>query len=162
VQAASGNAGFATLLGGTAVGLDGVGGRQFFQGTGAADLALSSAVAGSPDNVAAGAAGNGPLDGSVALGLADLATSTTGADSLYRSVIVGLGVSSQAAQRRVDMQNQTVDQVDGARQSSSSVNTDEEMVQMVQYQHAYEAAARYMTTVDSVLDTLINRTGMTA
>jgi flagellar hook-associated protein 1 len=31
---------------------------------------------------------------------------------------------------------------------------------MVQYQHAYEAAARFMTTVDSVLDTLINHTGM--
>jgi len=30
---------------------------------------------------------------------------------------------------------------------------------MVQFQHAYEAAARYMTTVDEMLDTLINRTG---
>jgi len=40
------------------------------------------------------------------------------------------------------------------------VNLDEEMLQMVQYQHAYEAAARVLTTVDSMLDTLINRTGL--
>jgi flagellar hook-associated protein 1 FlgK len=39
------------------------------------------------------------------------------------------------------------------------VSTDEEMVSLVQYQHAYEAASRYLTTVDQVLDQLINRTG---
>ena len=31
---------------------------------------------------------------------------------------------------------------------------------MVQYQHAYEASARFLTTIDSILDTLINRTGI--
>ena len=31
---------------------------------------------------------------------------------------------------------------------------------MVQYQRGFEAASRVLTTVDSVLDTLINRTGL--
>jgi len=43
---------------------------------------------------------------------------------------------------------------------TAGVNIDEEMVNMVQFQHAYDAAARFMTSVDEILDTLINRTGI--
>ena len=50
--------------------------------------------------------------------------------------------------------------MDAAREQLSGVSLDEEMVTMLQAQRAYEAAARVMTTVDSVLDTLINRTGL--
>ena len=52
------------------------------------------------------------------------------------------------------------EQVDGARDQLAGVNLDEEMLAMVQYQRAYEAAARVMTVVDSMLDTLINRTAI--
>jgi flagellar hook-associated protein 1 FlgK len=40
------------------------------------------------------------------------------------------------------------------------VNLDEEMTNMMLYQRGYQAAARVMTTIDSVLDTLINHTGV--
>ena len=40
------------------------------------------------------------------------------------------------------------------------VSIDEEMVNLITYQRAYEAAARVMTAVDQSLDTLINRTGV--
>jgi len=55
VRANGTNGGFATLLGTTAVGSDGVGGRAMFTGTSAASLALSAAVDGNPAAVAAGA-----------------------------------------------------------------------------------------------------------
>ncbi len=158
-QAVAGNAGFATLLGATAVGRDGVGGRRFFEATGASDLAVSGDI-GSADDIAAGAVGGGPLDGSVALDLAALSEATTGADSLYRSLIVALGVDSQTMQRRHEIQTETMAQVDSSRSAVSGVNIDEEMVNMVQFQHAYDAAARFMTSVDEMLDTLINRTGV--
>jgi flagellar hook-associated protein FlgK len=158
-KAVTANAGFATLLGSTAVGLDGVGGRRIFEGTGASDLAVSDDIT-DPNQIAAGAVGAGALDGSIALQLAELASSTTGADSLYRSYIVGLGVDSQTTQHRHDIQSQTMGQVDNARNALSGVNIDEEMVNMVQFQHAYDAAARFMTSVDEMLDTLINRTGV--
>ena len=161
VQAASGNNGFATLLGTTAVGLDGVGGRQFFTGSDAASLGVSSDVAGNANAIAAGLAGKGPLDGSRALDLADLAQSQTGPDATYRQMIVQLGVDTATAKNRADIQQAATSALDNQRQGYSGVNNDEELANMVMFQHAYEAAARFLTTIDSVLDTLINHTGMT-
>jgi flagellar hook-associated protein FlgK len=158
-QAVAGNAGFATLLGTTAVGRDGVGGRRFFDGTGAADLAVSGDIT-DASQIAAGRAGAGPLDGSVALDLADISTDPLGADALYRAYIVALGVDTQATQHRHEIQRETMTQVDNNRTALAGVNIDEEMVNMVQYQHAYDAAARFMTTVDEMLETLIERTGV--
>jgi flagellar hook-associated protein 1 FlgK len=45
------------------------------------------------------------------------------------------------------------------RQSASGVSVDEEMVNMIRFQRGYQASARAMTTIDSILDQLINRTG---
>ena len=142
------------------VGLDGSTGLNFFDGTSAANISLSADVAGQPDKVAAGAAGAGALDGSVALQLSDLGQSTTGADAQYRALIANLGVDSQSVQRNSTMQDQVVTQIDASRTSISGVNTDEEMVAMVQYQNAYNASARFLTTIDQMLDTLVNRTGV--
>ena len=159
VQAVAGNPGFATLLGTTGVGLDGIGGRALFTGTDAASLSLSSLVDGVPDAIAAATAGGGALDGSRALELAELGSSATGADSLYRSFVVTLAVDGQTTAHRHEIQSQTAKQVDSARESISGVDIDEEMVNMVQFQHAYDASARYMTAVDDMLATLILRTG---
>jgi flagellar hook-associated protein 1 FlgK len=160
VKATTGNTGVGTPPGTTAVGADGVGGRQFFAGTDANSLTLSSDVAGNPDAVAAGTAANGPLDGSRALDLADLAQSLTGADSSYRQMIVQLGVDTDTAKSRADIQQTATRNLDNQRQSYSGVNNDEEMAAMVQFQHAYEAAARFLSAIDEILDTLINRTAV--
>ena len=50
-------------------------------------------------------------------------------------------------------------QVDGARNAASGVNLDEEMIAMVQYQHAYSASARFLSAINDMLDTLINKVG---
>jgi flagellar hook-associated protein 1 FlgK len=161
VQASGTNPGFATLLGDTAVGLDGVGGRKFFTGTSAATLAVSSDIGTNANAIAAGAASQGTLDNSVAIKLAEMAQSTTGADSAYRAYIVGLGVDSQTTQQRSSIQQKTTDAVDNQRDSNSSVSNDEEMVNLVQYQRAYEASSRVISVIDSMLNTLINGTGIT-
>jgi flagellar hook-associated protein 1 FlgK len=46
------------------------------------------------------------------------------------------------------------------RMSVSAVSIDEEMTMMIQYQHAYNAAARNITTVDEMLDKIINGMGI--
>ncbi|HPU64261.1 flagellar basal body rod C-terminal domain-containing protein, partial [Candidatus Darwinibacter acetoxidans] len=46
------------------------------------------------------------------------------------------------------------------KESISGVSLDEEMANMIRFQHAYNAAARMMTAVDETLDTIINRLGI--
>jgi flagellar hook-associated protein 1 FlgK len=46
------------------------------------------------------------------------------------------------------------------RQSVSGVSIDEELANMLKYQHGYSAAARFITTVNDMFDTLINRMGV--
>ena len=51
-----------------------------------------------------------------------------------------------------------VDQLKRQRQQVSGVSLDEETTHLIQYQHAYQAAARVISIVDGMLDTLINHT----
>ncbi len=160
VRANGASTGFATLLGNTPVGSDGVGGRQFFTGTDAASLAVSAALEGNPTAVAAGTAAGGELDASVALDLADMGSSQNGTDAIYRQAIVQLGVDTQTATNRNQIQNAATQSLDNARAQQSGVSLDEEMTNLVEFQHGYDAAARLLTTIDSMLDTLINHTGL--
>jgi flagellar hook-associated protein 1 FlgK len=100
------------------------------------------------------------LDNGVADLLSDVGTSGAGPDAAYQAMIGQLGVSAQAAGRRSEIQNAVTDQVDGARDAESGVNLDEEMTNLLTYQRGYEAASRVLTTIDSMLDQLINRTGL--
>ena len=154
--------------------LDGTPGEDFFTGTGAADIRLSDAVLGNPRGVAAAAIGGGTADGSNALRLAALGShrdrpldpsdpaylAGDGPDLLYRSLIVGMGVETEAVNRRADIQYEITRQMDAARDAQAGVNLDEEMTNMLAYQRAYEAAARFMTAIDQMLDRLVNSTGL--
>lgn len=107
--------------------------------------------------IAASARPGGGLDGSLADQLGKVAT----ADAAYQRLVNGLGTAVATSDRLAATQSMLTSQVDGAREQLAGVNLDEEMVSMLQAQRAYEAASRVMTVVDSVIDTLINRTGLT-
>jgi flagellar hook-associated protein 1 FlgK len=100
------------------------------------------------------------VDGRNALLMGELASAPDGPDQAYRSFIVALGVDTQAVNRQVDIQADITAQVDAARDAQSGVNLDEEMANMVAYQQAYGAAARLLTAVDQMLETLIRGTGV--
>jgi flagellar hook-associated protein 1 FlgK len=102
----------------------------------------------------------GALDNGIADQMADIGDSTAGPDREYQSMIGELGVSSQATSRRNDIQTNVTQQVDASREAVSGVNLDEEMTNLLTYQRGYEAAGRVLTTIDSMLDQLINRTGL--
>jgi flagellar hook-associated protein 1 FlgK len=138
-------------------GLDGVGDRPFFSGSTATTLAVAITDA---RHLAASGASGGTYSGSNADSLAALAKRADGADATYRSMTVKLAVVAQSTARRADLQREIVTEVDAAREAASGVNLDEEMTNMLAYQRAYEAASRLLTTVDGVLDVLINRTGL--
>lgn len=113
-----------------------------------------------PLELAASGTSGGNAGGAGALKLAGLAGQAGGADELYRGLVVKMGVEAQTANRRLDIQSSIVAQVDAARESQSGVNLDEEMTNLMAFQRAYEGSARFVSAVDSMLDTLINRTGL--
>ncbi len=87
--------------------------------------------------------------------------SPTGVDTFYANVMVALGIEINKAGKYVESQSVMVQQADYKRTSISGVSLDEEMRNMLQYQHAYNAAARVINVVDGMIDTLVNRTGRT-
>lgn len=81
-------------------------------------------------------------------------------DEFYRAVIGQLGVQANEANRQTTNQQVLVEQVDSRRQAVSGVSLDEEMANMIKFQHAYNAAARALTTFDEMLDKVINSMGL--
>ncbi|MCO1601338.1 flagellar hook-associated protein FlgK [Desulfosporosinus nitroreducens] len=81
-------------------------------------------------------------------------------DSFYQAMIGTLGVQSQDAQRLNTNQKTVVDQLTNLRASTSGVNMDEEMTDMIRFQKGYNASARVLTAMDEMLDKLINSTGI--
>lgn len=112
-----------------------------------------------PRTVAGANLGSGLLDGGNALNISSIGSTTGGPDDTYRNFIIGLGVETQATGRRVAIQHSIVTQLETQREANAGVSLDEEMANLMQFQRGYEAAARLITTVDGLLDTLINRTG---
>jgi flagellar hook-associated protein 1 len=109
---------------------------------------------------ASGVAGGPNLDNSNADAIAKLRDAPLGVDAGYRKLIVELGVQAAVAIRNQDIQAVITTQVDAARESVAGVNIDEEMTNMLSFQHAYSAASRMITAIDETLDQLINRTGL--
>jgi flagellar hook-associated protein 1 FlgK len=86
---------------------------------------------------------------------------TNGTFEQFHQTLVGqIGVQTSEAIRQTSNQQLLVDQVDSRRQSVSGVSLDEEMANMIKFQHAYNAAARIMTTFDQLLDKVINSMGI--
>jgi flagellar hook-associated protein 1 len=72
----------------------------------------------------------------------------------YQMVVGGLGIGNQEANRWKESTSMVAQQVDNRRLSVSGVSIDEEMTNMVRFQQAYNAAAKYVSAVDEMLDTL--------
>jgi flagellar hook-associated protein 1 len=78
----------------------------------------------------------------------------------YQGWIGKLGVDGQQANRMKNNSDVLCQSVEERRQSVSSVSLDEEMMNMIKFQHAYNAAARQITVVDEMLDKIINGMGI--
>ena len=74
----------------------------------------------------------------------------------FSSIITDLGLKVRRNQSEMKQQDNMIQQFKEIRSSISSVNMDEELTNMVQYQKAYEASARFLGTVDEMMETVIN------
>ncbi|PPK66467.1 flagellar hook-associated protein FlgK [Actinokineospora auranticolor] len=133
----------------------GTAGGALLSGTTAATIAV---VTSDPAAIAASANKLQAYNGDNADYMARLGSIGT-ADGIYRTNVADIGMKVRSAEQAAATQDSITTQVDAARQAASGVNLDEELTSMISYQRSYEAAAKVMSAVDSMLDTLINRMG---
>ncbi|MGM7634576.1 flagellar hook-associated protein FlgK [Bacillus sp. Hm123] len=131
------------------------GGPFFSVSEGASDI---SVVIVDSSKIAASSNGDAG-DGENALNLANV-QHDAGIISFFEGTIGSLGVQARAANRQLKSSIASVMMIEGSRQSISSVSLDEEMTNLIKYQHAYNAAARNITVVDEMLDKVINGMGV--
>jgi flagellar hook-associated protein 1 FlgK len=136
----------------------------FFTGTDATDIVIDAAIAADPTLIAAATLVAAPGDASNAHAIANLqfalnlSAGTQSYEGFYNGLVTTLGADTRDTRAVADSQRLLITHIEDLRQSVSGVNLDEEMVQMVQYQRAYEAAAQIIRKIDEMLDHLINRT----
>lgn len=140
--------------------LTGATGGPFFDGSDAGTISVSAGIQSDARLVAAAGPSGGTRDGSNAADIANLRSSTTGADATAVSFVATLGLTTQAVGQRASAESDAFQRVEEARLTARSVNVEEEMVDLIEAQRSYEAAARVVSTIDQMLDTLINRLGV--
>jgi flagellar hook-associated protein 1 FlgK len=139
----------------------GASGLDFFavSATGPAALGLS-VIPTTAAGIATGAAGAGNLDGSNADAIAALGAASNSPDSVWSAFVITIGVSTKGALQQATLAESAATSASGAQLANSSVDLDQENVNMITFQTAYQGAARVMTAVDQMLDVLINHTGI--
>ncbi len=147
-------------------GLDNTTGVAFFDSataTPAADMRVSQNIVDDPRLIAAAGAAESPPGGSGnALAIADLAyrpTMSGGTETFsdyYTGLVADVGNDTRGADSRYELQQTSMMQLEAYREEVSGVSLDEEMVNLVQFQNAYAAAAKLISTTDEMLDTLVN------
>lgn len=128
-----------------------------------------------PQDIIAGKTADGPEgDGSRALAIArlrDVSLNAAGyskdtfsfssqsgdtSDARYRSMIAELGVSSAYSRNMAENETSLLNQLHQRRESVMGVSVDEEISALIKFQNGYQANARVMSTLVSMLDTLIS------
>lgn len=78
----------------------------------------------------------------------------------YQRLVTGLGSTVAGLNTQTTNQQLLAGQVDDEREQQAGVSLDEETINLMQAQRAYEASSRVLTVMNSLLDTLINRMGV--
>ena len=121
-----------------------------------------------PNDVAAGAHLDGAGgtqaaatgDNSNALAMFNLGSATISGlsdsfDGYYSQIVSNVGVATQSNTTAVSGATDSLTQLQNLRDSVAGVSVDDEMVTLVQYQQGYQASAKYLTTVNQMMDTLL-------
>jgi flagellar hook-associated protein 1 len=135
----------------------------------ARNFSVASGVASNSNKISAGL--NSSADGANALKLVDLqsklifdsisldsaGSGTFTFDEFYGSIVSTVGIEAFSSQSTYIQQEGILLQLDTRRESISGVSIDEEMINMIKFQQAYNAAARLIGVVDELLDTIISQ-----
>ncbi|CAG1065604.1 Flagellar hook-associated protein 1 [uncultured bacterium] len=113
-----------------------------------------------PKKVAASGTSTGlPGDNTNALAIADLreasAAGNTTFSQYYNSIVTDLGTAARDAKINYEAQSKFTQELRAAKEAVSGVSIEEEAINLVKLQRAYEAAAKVMSTVDQMMDTIL-------
>jgi flagellar hook-associated protein 1 FlgK len=147
-------------------GLDGSTGNDFFTIIGvnaAAGIELNPAIVADLDVIAAASTSTGiPGDNSNAITIANLQHEMTmngGSstfDGYFNSLVSQVGEEVQKTNAYYTHQDNMLTQLENRRESISGVSLDEEMMNLIKFQHAYDAAAKLIATADELMQTVLN------
>jgi flagellar hook-associated protein 1 len=133
------------------------GGDFFSAGTPAGStIAVAAPVQAAPSSIRAGTGASGSND--LAIAISQL-RGNNAVDGAYKAFVSKVGGDLNESTRMEANAQVLADSVEDRRQSVAGVSMDEEMSNLVRFQRAYQASARAMSTMDEMLDVLINRTG---
>jgi len=133
-------------------------------------IEVNPALLTDPTSVAAGFGVNGrpanPGNGDAAQAIASIRNNQVMVGRLstfedfFADSVARIGLYGEQAREMLDTERGIMKFLTDKRESISGVSLDEELANMIRFQKGYEAAARYITTVNSMLDTIINRMGV--
>ena len=81
-------------------------------------------------------------------------------DDYFANSVTNVGLKGEQAEMNMLSQNAIMDDLRNLRDSISGVNIDEELAEIIKFQHGYNAAAKFVSVIDQMLDTVINRLGV--
>ena len=133
-------------------------------------IEVNAAIRNDVMSVAAGymdAAGRAPTgDGRAAVEIAAIRNSSVMVgemktfDDYFADSVTNVALKGEQAETNLLSQNAIMDDLRNLRDSISGVNIDEELAEIMKFQHGYNAAAKFITVWDSLIDTVINRLGV--
>jgi flagellar hook-associated protein 1 FlgK len=152
-------------------GLDESNNNDFFKGTGAADIDLADAIkdvenglnriaaSSSIVNTEAGLPGNNDVMKKIYQIFDERLLNNNAATmgEYIGALVADLGEKTSAAKIKFEGQTKLIANLDQRRESVCGVSLDEEMTNMVRFQHGYNAAARIISTMDQMLDVIVNK-----
>jgi flagellar hook-associated protein 1 FlgK len=182
IDTGSGYSGYTfAFAGDTSNTLGALGINTFFTGSDANDMAVNSVLSADEDLIAAaqvdsttGAFATG--DNSNALDIANLqyqgvtvrrwtyergsaATSqditNTSLEEYLHAMVGSVGIESRSTQREREYNEVIYNKLNETRDNISAVSLDEEMTNLIKYQHAYTAAAKLISVADEMLTTVL-------
>lgn len=146
---------------------NGKSGMAFFADLGtldgaAANLSLSAAVRDDLANIATSDASNAAGDNRAVLRMADLQNAAifeggkSSFTDLAASVVGTLGSQARASYQNLETQKGLVDQLSTFQKQVSAVSLDEEAMNMMKFQKAFDASAKMIQVADQMMDTVLN------
>ncbi len=134
--------------------------NSFYAGSDARDIALSATLKGNPALLAAAKNGE-PGDNQtarLAAGLETQAIAASGGRNLkdsYQAMINGGGVATASARTNAEATRAVKETLEAQREALSGVSLDEEAINLMRQQRAFQGAARLVTAVDEMMQTIL-------